>query len=266
MTNYDDLIITRPHADFTMQLGFLLGYGFDTDEALHLDSAHYDIFDENYRPVLNHKIVAHFALREIGQETGEQFAFMLGRKMNEIMPLYNNLYLSTKMKFNPLLTQDVTSVMDNETTNQSSGKTSSTTDSNADTKSSTTTHSKSENMAAHSELPQTRVDDFDAYVNAADKGSSTSDSTVNGDQASTSHSEAQTDNQFTSENGKGTNTTHSSGFSGVSGAQLIMQYRQALINVDLMIFDELETLFMGIWGAPQPMSRRRGPIFNDISM
>lgn len=53
----------------------------------------YPIFDENYRTVLNHKIIQHFYQQEIGFETEGQFIFRLNVKMNEIMPYYNKLYL-----------------------------------------------------------------------------------------------------------------------------------------------------------------------------
>ena len=68
-------------ADYTLTLGNLINRGFNTDEKLHLSSVYYPIFDENYRAKLNEKIVAHYALREIGSETPQMFVFYLGRTM-----------------------------------------------------------------------------------------------------------------------------------------------------------------------------------------
>lgn len=62
----------------------------------------FPIFDENYRIPLEHKIMRHFYLREIGFETIGLFQFMLGNKLNEIMPYYNQLYQSELIKFDPL--------------------------------------------------------------------------------------------------------------------------------------------------------------------
>lgn len=66
----------------------------------------YPIYDEAYRPVLENKIINHFYFREIGAETVGQFQFMLARTMNEIMPVYNGLYQSAAMSFNPFYDAD----------------------------------------------------------------------------------------------------------------------------------------------------------------
>lgn len=67
----------------------------------------YPIFDESYRHVLNVKIIKHYYLREIGQETAGIWKFFLQRKMQEIMPYYNQLYKSQLLEFNPLYDVDV---------------------------------------------------------------------------------------------------------------------------------------------------------------
>jgi hypothetical protein len=38
-----------------------------------------------------------------------------------------------------------------------------------------------------------------------------------------------------------------SGLSGITGARAISEFRNALINVDLMVIDELSGLFMGLY-------------------
>lgn len=67
----------------------------------------YPIFDENYRPILNKKIIDHFRYRYIGGYTPDRFAFYMRRKMNEIMPYYNQLYKSEMFDFSPLDTTDI---------------------------------------------------------------------------------------------------------------------------------------------------------------
>ena len=56
----------------------------------------YPIFDENYRSVLNQNILYAYYEEEIGFETPELFKVYLNRTMNRIMPYYNNLYLAQK--------------------------------------------------------------------------------------------------------------------------------------------------------------------------
>lgn len=86
-------------AIYTIELGKLIERGY------HLNLDAYPIFDENYRIVLNQKIINHFWFREIGQETPDRFNFMLGRKMCEIMPYYNQLYKTQFFEFDPLETE-----------------------------------------------------------------------------------------------------------------------------------------------------------------
>lgn len=52
----------------------------------------YPIWDEDYRNVLNTKIITHYLYREIGFDTPARFIFELCNKLNEVMPYYNQLY------------------------------------------------------------------------------------------------------------------------------------------------------------------------------
>lgn len=67
----------------------------------------YPIFDEAYRPVLNKKILNHFYMRDIGQESIGLWQHYLETTLNDIMPYYNQLYESELLKFNPLLDVDM---------------------------------------------------------------------------------------------------------------------------------------------------------------
>lgn len=95
-------------ANYTIELHKLIEMGFK----LPLDE--YPIFDENHRATLNDKIISHYYFREIGQETPSRFAFNLRRKMNEIMPYYNQLYESEMIKYDPLFTTYFTSLKESE--------------------------------------------------------------------------------------------------------------------------------------------------------
>lgn len=67
----------------------------------------YPIYDENYRNVLNKKILNHFYMSEIGQETIALWQHYLETTLNEIMPYYNKLYETELLKFNPLIDIDL---------------------------------------------------------------------------------------------------------------------------------------------------------------
>ena len=81
-------------AKYTIELRTLISIGYE------LDLKTYPIFDESYRTQLNDKIINHYYFHEIGTETPDRFNFYLKQKMNEIMPLYNQLY---KNKLNEIV-------------------------------------------------------------------------------------------------------------------------------------------------------------------
>lgn len=68
----------------------------------------FPMFDENYRGVLERKILKHFYTREICEETVGLWKLRLNTRLNEIMPYYNKLYQSELLEFNPLYTSNLT--------------------------------------------------------------------------------------------------------------------------------------------------------------
>ena len=68
----------------------------------------FPIFDENYRTVLERKILKHYYTREIATETVGLWKHFLDMRLNEIMPYYNKLYESELLEFNPLYDVDLT--------------------------------------------------------------------------------------------------------------------------------------------------------------
>lgn len=261
MTDYSDLAMPDHAADFTLTLGNVIALGYDTDEKLHLDPKHYPIFDEKHRPELNHKIAAHYALREIGQETVEQFVFYLGRTMNEIMPYYNQLYASEQKKYDPLLTTDMTSKIDSNNVTESSGKSNGDQSSKVTGSSDTKSTSDTDATSFHSENPQTQSD-FTNNATTADRTQSHAETNTQNSQSSDTESVSHSATDFSHSNDVGNTLQHSAGFSGVSGAQLITEWRSAMLNIDMMIINELETCFMGIWGTADQMRRDYMPLYH----
>lgn len=135
-------------AVYTVQLKTLIENHFD------IGLKNYPIFDENYRNILNEKIINHYLFNEIGMETAELFKFYLNTTMREIMPYYNQLYKSELLEFNPLYDTDLTTVYDKTNDNTS------TTDSNnySYNKSKATTNGNVENESdsfSHSDAHST---------------------------------------------------------------------------------------------------------------
>lgn len=235
--------------EYTETLGNLIALGYDTDDKLHLSVGYYPIYDENHRAELNEKIVRHYALREIGQETAQQFIFYLGVTMAEIMPYFNERYKTLDMKYNPLESVDMTTDSENGSESQSSGRTSSTQDSTSSSTSKSDNSSTTTSKSFDSDVPQTGVvGDFARYASHANESQADSSGTASSSQDSASHatSHSATDYQHDASNFKGKN--HVSGRSQ-SAMSLVQEYRNAIINVDMEIVRSLEPCFMQVWGS-----------------
>lgn len=235
--------------EYTETLGNLIAVGYDTDDKLHLSADYYPIYDENHRVELNEKIIRHYALREIGQETAQQFIFYLGATMAEIMPYFNERYRTLDMEYNPLQSVDMTTDSENGSESQSSSKASSTQDSTSSSSSKSDNASTTTSKSFDSDVPQTGVvGDFARYASHANESQADSSGTASSSQDSASHttSHSATDYQHDASNSKG--KSHVIGRSQ-SAMSLVQEYRNAIINVDMEIVRSLEPCFMQLWGS-----------------
>lgn len=180
----------------------------------------YPIFDENYRSILNDKILKHYYFNEIGQETAEMFKFMLNQKMNEIMDYYNTLYTEKINLFNRLT--------DNVNLTESF---------NRDTSTETTSNSTSQNNGKNlfQDTPQGKIwqDDIDEVnyatnVNMA-RNNIEDNSTANG-----------TGEESYLKTIVGNNGNKYS-------FEVLKDLKDSLINIDMLIINDLSDLFMGIF-------------------
>lgn len=235
--------------EYTETLGNLIALGYDTDDKLHLSADYYPIYDENHRAELNEKIVRHYVLREIGQETAQQFTLYLGATMAEIMPYFNERYRTLDMEYNPLESVDMTTDSENGSESQSSSRASSTQDSTSSSSSKSDNASTTTSKSFDSDVPQTGVvGDFTRYASHANESQADSSGTASSSQDSASHTTAHsaTDYQHDASNSKG--KSHVSGRSQ-SAMSLVQEYRNAIINVDMEIVRSLEPCFMQLWGS-----------------
>lgn len=245
-------------ADYTLTLGNLIARGFDTDDKLHLSARYYPIFDESYRARLNEKIVAHYALREIGSETPQMFVFYLGRTMREQMDYFNQLYVSARHEFDPFITSDIRQDMDSTNVNESSGRSSGTQSNESTAHSTSDTKADNSSMTFNSEFPQTRIDDFRKFATSASQTDSTGDTHTSTQQDSTATATSRSNTDFAHSSDKGKSVSHTLGTSG-SQSQLLQDWRNTMLNIDLMVVNSLEDLFLGVWGSGDVMTAGRTP-------
>lgn len=207
----------------------------------------YPIFDEDYREGLNQKIIDRYFNREIGMETIDMFQLAMRRKMNEIMPLYNKLYLSEQIKFDPLHTVDYetvttgtaaesgtsastsldtateaesgtnTSTTANTATANEVGTNTSTTDDTAtgETHSDNTTNSNTRSRAVTSDTPQTMLSGDEDYASGA--SDSASETTGTGGQDETT--EATSNSTSSGQDARDSESTSDSTTTGETGRE-----------------------------------------------
>jgi hypothetical protein len=287
---------------YTTEIRFILenAYGLrESAEYVSVDSIisqtrgvifdfNYPIFDVNYKAGLESKILKHFYLREIGQETVGLFKLFLNRKMNEIMPYYNQLYLSELIEFNPLYTVNLTKdhhVDDvteeggtrNSTTDQDTTSTVSENGSNESDSTSSTTgsvndrtdvgHSSSDRVI-FSDTPQSNLEyiedgtyattaTFEAhsYNDGTDFNEHTSNSGTGHSEGEYSRTNSGSGTLDETQSMRYTNNRdndndylgHTVGYSGQSASKSLLEYRKTFLNIDMMIIDELESLFFSLY-------------------
>lgn len=227
----------------------------------------YPIFDEEYREQLNAKIIYHYFMYEIGHETFHQFRFALARKMNEIMPYYNQLYKSTLLSIDPLSSisfkevYDSNSVAQDKSTVDTTSKENSETDNRDQYTDGSNTVSKSASdstsRAVSSQYPQTQLSGNADYgssgADSVSKGSQDSNADVNSRHDGVNIAKGSTDAQaLSSAVQEGSQRLDSvrelTGRQG-SASALLLEYRQTFLNVDMEIIKELASLFSGIWDS-----------------
>lgn len=201
----------------------------------------------NRREELNTRIIEHFYFREIGLETVPRFLFALRRKLNEIMPYYNQMYKSYDLKFNPLTNIDIKESYSHDVTG--SGSSTSNLSTNNNMTNSNTNTSNGDNLSVESDTPNQEISEADIKSNKYasktnyNKGGNTTQD--NGTSSSSGTSSGGVTNSDT-RNENYTRITEGAS-AGFHAPIAIRQWREIMVNIDMEIINELEELFMGVW-------------------
>lgn len=197
----------------------------------------YPIFDENYRNILNNKILNHYYESEIGFETPALFKFYLNNKLNEIMDYYNTLYVKQKSLIENIFDNvNIKETFEGNATNETNTSSESNSTSNSD--------SESNNRELYQLTPQGQIkmqdlDSDEVYATNYTKNKNNSNSNIE-------------DNSSSSGNSSSTNTNdYIKSLIGRNGGkynvELLNDLKNNLLNIDMMIIDELYDLFMQIF-------------------
>lgn len=187
------------------------------------------------RAELNSKILSYYRFYEIGFETVGRFIFELETALNEIMPRYNQLFYSADQDFNPIYNVDYKkTIMGENNSNTSSAGTSS-------DSSTSTEYGKGVNSKTPQDLLDIATEDIDD-VNYAD------DATWNKNTGSSTGTNTTTGNS-TSNGSNSTIETTKGNFGVVSAQDLIIKYRETILNIEQLIINDprIKELFMLIF-------------------
>ena len=242
----------------------------------------FPIFDENYRPVLENKILKHYYTREIGAESVGLWKLWLDTRLNEIMPYYNQLYTSELIKFNPLYDIDLTTThnkednrtdTENETQHKEGNKdviahshTDESGNSSEHATSETNDATKNDHWEMFSDTPSGALDGVrdEKYLTTAlhttddKKGSKISNEGNGTSQTQGASTTDGTNNLDYDEDGTRNKTAtfkniqdyaqHVVGkTAGKSYSKMLTEFRETFLNIDLQIINELSDLFMTLW-------------------
>lgn len=241
----------------------------------------FPIFDENYRGVLERKILKHYYTREIGLETYGLWKLKLDTKLNEIMDYYNQLYKSALLEFNPFYDTDLTRKRVVDTTGTNTSNTSKTNRSDTDVTMDKTVSVDATNSTEYSDTdasnnnvnrknlysdtPQGAIDELEAnrYLTNAtiDNNVENLSRKSNGEGSNKIDStEEQSGNTRTEVSGNENENYQSNiknlenyieevkGKAGGSNySTLLKEFRETFLNIDMMIINELSDLFMNLW-------------------
>ena len=201
----------------------------------------FPIFDENYRKVIEHKILKTYYFREICDIPVSKWKMFLNIKLNNIMPYYNQLYESEKLSFNPLYTSDYTREYTRTENKDQTEKINATSILNVNE---TNTNNRTDKLA-HSDTPQGSLLKLETLTYLSQADINQYETTDTGKATNTNSSDTdRSDNATTTE---GYLETIKGKNGGESYAKLLMEFRTSIINIDMMLLDELESLFFPIY-------------------
>ena len=204
---------------YTLELRYLY-----EDENFKLFDFPYNLYDNDLKPWFEEKFYQHFMFYEIGFDTIGMFKQRLMSKLNDIFPYYKQLY-ETEIRtkgIDFMLNKDLKESYVRELTSNSNSNQ----ESNVTSNSLSTAGQLTPSLIANSQK-------IDKFMDSAQKDNSSSSSTSSGESNGNSKEEY---------------TLTSQGNIGItSSAELLTKWRETLLNIDLMIFEECNDLFMQIF-------------------
>ena len=195
------------------------------------------------RAELNNKILSYYRFREIGFETVGRFLFELETALKEIMPYYNQLFYSADQDFNPIYNVDYIRNTQRNKSDTNIGSQSSTT--NASATGTSTDNTKN----VTSDTPQNQLSITNEQIDQVDYASEASWAKNSSSTSDTSSSSSNASNSVIGNEKEGIIETTKGNFGVTSAQDLIVKYRETLLNIEQLIINDkrIQELFMMIY-------------------
>ena len=174
------------------------------------------------------RIVNHYYMREIGQETIGLFVHTIKYTMDELMEEYLPLIYSASIEYDPLVNVDFTETFTRTANVDNNGQ------------SVSASSSESDSIGINSDTPQGRVTKQSILAGNYATATAGSENTSSIDNTTNTTSGSESEEEY---------TKRVKGNSGVSATaqKMIEQYRNNIRAINREIIDKLETLFMGLY-------------------
>ena len=244
----------------TVELGEIVASGVDVwafDYPVPADTVHYNGKTAKVpfnKKAFEQKILDHYRFRQIGQETVGRWLHYFRTRIREIMPYYVQLYEFEAKWFNvddPLESYNLVETFE-ESSSGSGTVTSSGSSENTSESSGTNTSSKTgtvDHERKFSDTPQGSIDNLDNYMSEATRENTDTSETGNDTSTGTATVTGSDSSESSSENtGSTSHTLTRRGNIGVQplGGE-VQNIRDAFINIDLMVINELKDLFIQVY-------------------
>lgn len=213
---------------YTLQLYYIY-----KDDTYNLFDQPYNLYNNELKPYFQEKFFQHFMFYEIGFDNINIFKQHLISTLNDIYPKYKQLY-ETEIRcqnIDFMLNKDLKESYVRKLNGESEG--------NSQASSSSDNTSTSNDLSIANDTPQNKIDDLDKYMTSASKSNSnsTNNSTSNANNTIKNKSNNVEEYELISQGNIGV----------TSSAELLEKWRNVLINIDQMIFKELENLFLFVF-------------------
>lgn len=213
---------------YTLQLYYIY-----KDDTYNLFDQPYNLYNNELKPYFQEKFFQHFMFYEIGFDNINIFKQHLISTLNVIYPKYKQLY-ETEIRcqnIDFMLNKDLKESYIRKLNGESEG--------NSQASSSSDNTSTNNDLTIANDTPQNKIDDLDKYMTSASKSNSnsTNNSTSNANNTIKNKSNNIEEYELISQGNIGV----------TSSAELLEKWRNVIINIDLMIFKELENLFLFVF-------------------